>query len=336
MSIEFILENGEKYTTNNHTKLLLLPDLLKNNITKIENYLRKKQQPLLESFEVTEQVENRVKSLNGSIKVKYDRVSNFSEGLAKISLNDQTGFINEKGEVVIPYSHNYGDFVGSFHNGLALLRRESKWGFINKKGRKQIPIIYTHANSFKEGLASVEKNNKWGFINKEGKSEIPFIYESAKNFNEDLAPVKKEDKWGYIDKNNQEIIPFIYDEACEFNNDIALVCLEDKWGVINKKGEEIVPCIYFTDAFINNCKTIVNINNNRLNYKNQYGTFQTIELSTLKEKILVKHITNLTQYCKENYLNMAFDLETNKIILVTSYDHNALLEKNSNKAKVLR
>ena len=80
---------------------------------------------------------------------KYDEVYDFSNGLAKVKRNDKSGFINTKGEEVIPCVY---DYIESFADGLALIAQDNKWGYINIKGEEVIPCIYDLAHSFTGGL----------------------------------------------------------------------------------------------------------------------------------------------------------------------------------------
>jgi len=134
--------------------------------------------------------------------------SSFSEGVASVQIDNKWGFINKKGELVIPCIF---DWPYSFSEGLAAVynyKNGKKMGFIDKKGEFVILCIYEYANDFYEGLARVKLNNKWGFIDKKGEFVIPCIYESASDlvsdcfidFSEGIARVKLNDKWGFIDK----------------------------------------------------------------------------------------------------------------------------------------
>ena len=59
--------------------------------------------------------------------------------------------------------------VSCFFEGLARVEQNEKSGFINTKGEVIIPCIYDDAWNFNEGLAAVKQNGKWSIINKEGK-----------------------------------------------------------------------------------------------------------------------------------------------------------------------
>ena len=59
--------------------------------------------------------------------------------------------------------------VCEFSEGLARVVQNGKWGFINTKGEVVIPCIYDFAWAFSEGLAEVKQDGKGSIINKEGK-----------------------------------------------------------------------------------------------------------------------------------------------------------------------
>ena len=60
------------------------------------------------------------------------------------------------------------DEVEDFRNGFAAVKRNGKWGFVNEKGEEMIPCNYDYVNDFEEGFARVEIDGKWGFVNKQG------------------------------------------------------------------------------------------------------------------------------------------------------------------------
>jgi hypothetical protein len=55
-----------------------------------------------------------------------------------------------------------------FSDGLAAVQVDGKYGYINQKGEKIIPPIYEIAFYFKEGFAYVSYKGKWGIIDKKG------------------------------------------------------------------------------------------------------------------------------------------------------------------------
>ena len=66
------------------------------------------------------------------VKPKYDEIGFFCEGLARVSIADKWGFINNKGnEVTKP---KYDDVV-DFSEGIAPVREGDSWYIIDKKGK---------------------------------------------------------------------------------------------------------------------------------------------------------------------------------------------------------
>lgn len=60
----------------------------------------------------------------------YDDANNFSEGLARVRLNNKYGFIDKQGKVIIPIKY---DYVDTFSEGLARVELNEKYGFIDKQ-----------------------------------------------------------------------------------------------------------------------------------------------------------------------------------------------------------
>lgn len=144
------------------------------------------------------------------IPLKYDFADDFSEGLARVVLDDKAGYIDKIGKEVIPLKY---DWVGDFNEGLAKVVLNEKFGFINKTGKVVIPLKYDKVGDFSEGLAAVQLDFEWSYIDKTGKEVISLkdqdVY-TAWDFSEGLARIDKGIGCGYIDKNGEVVIPAIY------------------------------------------------------------------------------------------------------------------------------
>lgn len=208
--------------------------------------------------------------------------ANFSEGLAKVTLNNKHGFINKKGKVVIPLVYHK---VSSFENGRALVKKESSngnifYGYINPQGKVIVPVTYAYLSRIKHGAIRAQKEDKWGLLNTQGKALTPFIYDNMSDFDkgliqvklkgktgfinaqgqtvisptldyykvgdfrEGLAKVLKDGVWGFIDRNGKEVIARKYDEVGDFQRGLATFTLNKKQGLINTKGEVVCPPTY--------------------------------------------------------------------------------------------
>ena len=115
---------------------------------------------------------------------KYNAVSNFYAGLAKVQFNDKCGFVNEQGVEVI--SPKY-DLVWDFNDGLAIVPLNGKLGFVDKTGKEVVPVKYDWVGDFHGGLAKVQLNGKCGFVNKIGKEYVDIHDREAKRQKGDMA-----------------------------------------------------------------------------------------------------------------------------------------------------
>lgn len=178
--------------------------------------------------------------------------------------------------------------LSSFHDGLAAVSKDGKWGFIDKKGNLVIPLQYEMAKDISEGKAAVFKDGKWGYIEKDGSVLIQFRFTDAFNFNNGFAfvgdtfidpsgiPIPIEimwgaaeynpyfsegfacvvptsdnpnDKSGYIDERGQIKISCKFDNAFNFKDGVACVGNDDKYGYIDVNGRTVIPMIY-DDSYI--------------------------------------------------------------------------------------
>lgn len=172
----------------------------------------------------------------------FDGVDDFNHGLARVNKNGKAGFINTKGEIVIPLEY---DELFIFSEGKAIARKDKNWGFINEKNETVIPFEYDGLHQFLGGKAPVKLNEKWGYINAHGTVIVPIEYqEVAYRFYEGLALVEKGNNWGFIDTTGTVIIPFKYNSGEDFSNGLACVSTyyngEFLKGFINAANEMVI------------------------------------------------------------------------------------------------
>ena len=142
------------------------------------------------------------------------------------------------------------DFVSDYTDGLAKVRKGDKWGFIDTNNTLIIPLIYDDASVFVGGKASVKLNGRWIEIDRNGNEIIKNLnainadseatrskYDNIYSISNGLVRVKKNGKYGYIDKNGNEIIPPQFDIADDFKYNYAIVGNSGRYFYINKKGE---------------------------------------------------------------------------------------------------
>jgi predicted DNA-binding WGR domain protein len=188
--------------------------------------------------------------VDDSSNASADSVPGDSTGpLFKVEVDDRYGFINRKGEMVIEPKF---ERVGEFSEGLASFGERMPMGFINKKGEIVIRAnenMYLSSDRFSEGLVPFacypgERGpfkHKVGYIDRKGKIVIKAQFEDARSFSEGLAPVKIGKKWGYIDKTGKVVIQPAYKDYGHFINGIAIVLIQrGERAYIDKSGKFIL------------------------------------------------------------------------------------------------
>ena len=96
--------------------------------------------------------------------------------IEKTQNNEETA-IEKESELVIGDKNITMLNAGKFKNGLAVISIDKKSGYIDDDGNIIISLQYDKAKEFTEGLAAVKKEGKWGSIDIYGKEIIEPTYE---------------------------------------------------------------------------------------------------------------------------------------------------------------
>lgn len=201
--------------------------------------------------------------------LKYGTKCDFANGLALVSTSDFSGYINTQLKEIITFNSDYR--LENFYCGRAKIFLKNKYGFINEKGNVIIPIEYDNASNFTNNIAAVYKKNnviKYGFIDLNGKLVSEIKYEGTSDLDRGNSkeiyfngriPVYYNNKYGFINYQGIEVIPCSYDKISSLNSHAVRVAMSkrsfdnpkdrwgtvyDKWGIINENGEIILPLKY--------------------------------------------------------------------------------------------
>ena len=206
----------------------------------------------------------------------YDKVSDFSSGLARVTYFDEQGIIDNQGNWVIKprneqiqwlgidryLGNSYGlSFIKNFNgeyiyftsNRLIksknLIHELDSSGQIIQRLTLNGTFVY-HAEEFvpqygeSEGFAMIKKNNKFGFVDVQGRLRVAYRYDSLRPFSEGLSAVKLNGHWGFINKLESIIVQPQYDAVGDFKDGHAVIYRDGHSGIITKSGEEIIKPIY--------------------------------------------------------------------------------------------
>ncbi|MFI3321406.1 MAG: WG repeat-containing protein [Rikenellaceae bacterium] len=184
---------------------------------------------------------------NQNLDEKYSFIGDSYQGLRLVHSrsNSYYGYINEKGEEVIPCKYDYAE---DFLHENALVSDsddETAYYYINIDGLAINSNIY---HSFAHGSSKycvVESNDKWGFVDMSGNPVTEIIYDEISDYCFDIFIVKYNGYYELLDQ-NLEIVPNTKYELIVQNKDIdCFVALKDgKGGVIKPNGEVVVDFIY--------------------------------------------------------------------------------------------
>jgi hypothetical protein len=218
------------------------------------------------------------KTGNVIVKPQYQEGNLFSEGLAAVSNGKKYGFINPKGDTVIPFL--YDDIFDGFNNGLSDVTLGDSSGYIDKTGKVVIPIKYETCYPFMSAYAQVEtfngdellvdkkgktydeddvstKHRLWiprevypgsfttstgqGRINSKGDTIVPPIYKVTGNLSDHMYIVQdKSGKWGAYNDKGKLIVQPQFDVMWHFYEGLSNFKLNDKWGFVDKEGKIVI------------------------------------------------------------------------------------------------
>jgi len=169
----------------------------------------------------------------------------------------------------------------AYSNGLIAVKSTSDlWGFINTKGETIIPLIYKWVDDFENGLCRVEKNGQKLVINKSG--DIVFNHQDVYLFsigllklnahqdktytynidskteiipiNAGFVKIKSGNKFGLINTKGETILPTIYTDIQVGNSPKTFAIVKDKIIKIIQIGKGTYPVdkkILSTEGFYN-------------------------------------------------------------------------------------
>lgn len=189
---------------------------------------------------------------------EYDNVGEFSDGLAAIKKDGQWGYINVKGEVVIPYFHAH--YAAPFSEGYACVLKEDEsestgyaypYVFIDKQGNEVFSgsldlcmadrgFEYYRCPSFKDGKVTISKSfdfvtydKQWNKISEGSVGFAPTTYQEEESGSYEKFFDDETGLCGLKDSSGNIVIP------ARYNN------IETDWSTDVKYG--VLPVVLLSD-----------------------------------------------------------------------------------------
>ncbi len=210
------------------------------------------------------------------LESQFEGAGQFKHGLAPVKKNGLWGYINRKGEVVIPFQFKDAEpfsddpILAPVEDNNEL--SEKNWGYIDQKGEWVVKPSFYNATVFRNGVAEVVTTKfKFKQVSKRYDKyyltkDFKLIYSNGLysylagpgRYAEGLLASCKDGKWGFKDTNDTWIIPPKYTIVGNFSeglarvqitepspyNDCELIQEEEPsglWGYIDKTGKEVIP-----------------------------------------------------------------------------------------------
>ena len=186
-------------------------------------------------------------------------LTSFRSGLAGVKKNGKVGYIDKKGNVVIPFEYDSPTQV--FCDDVVAVFKGDDVIYMDPKGKE---LFRTKSfGRFHEGLCSnredvgEDKIGKLGFIDKTGKVVVPFEYDYTGDFSDGMCWVTKEDgNIGFINKKGELVVPCQYEwpaerQPTDFHDGLCAVIVDEEhewFGFIDKTGKRAFPGVYSNEA----------------------------------------------------------------------------------------
>jgi hypothetical protein len=168
------------------------------------------------------------------------------DGWAAIKIGSDFGYIDERGRIA--FQMTLDEMPGAFENGIALASKNGKSGFINRRGEWVIPPTLEDAHYPHDGLGPAKLNGKWGFVNAQGRWVVPPRYDSIGWFDgrEPVTWAELDGKRGFLDRaghfKGAKLGGTVPDERMALNAaGWAAAKLNGRWGVLNSSGRWLIP-----------------------------------------------------------------------------------------------
>ncbi len=239
----------------------------------------------------------------------YDECGSESDGLLAVCQDGKWGYVNKKGEVVIPieYDASWSQYIPNSvdaadvrttstpkeycyaaSNGYVNLHKGTEWELRNKKGKEVIPVgVFEEILPVTaENTCWVKKDGKWGVIEVLEEAVTSTEYDDWKQayidwINEDYEYEDEEQRYKIIDVNG-DLIPEIVNWSNKKDTRILTCGLDGYIADLETEGEEIeyIPgedCVKCSVGSMDNYSDTVAkiVGSTWREFKGEYGSFDS-------------------------------------------------------------
>jgi len=196
----------------------------------------------------------------------------FSEGLARLRLEEQWCYFDRDGSIVLTLDVDYAE---GFSEGLALAAEGNRFGFVDREGDWAIPPRFYVARGFSEGLSAVgpQDAKRFGFIDSTGEIVIEARFGGVGDFSEGLAWAYLPDdgRRGFLDDSGAWVIQPRFAYAGDFHEGVAAVKSHGKWGYVDRTGTFVIEPQYWAAGPFQEGRAFVRTSKDRYRYIDRSG-----------------------------------------------------------------
>jgi hypothetical protein len=194
---------------------------------------------------------------NGIVKIKltYDDVQDFSEGLCAVKVDKFWKYINSSNQTIVNGKFDYAE---NFHENVAIVSEGKKFGLINKEGKYIIPPTYNFIEYIGNGKLNVYTKSKPGYFNEryystEGQCALfningaqisSFIFQKFIPVTDFTLIAKINSKIYLTDYKGNIQKELEVDDFISTSHDRIVVVKNNLKGIMDKEGQWILPAEY--------------------------------------------------------------------------------------------
>lgn len=195
------------------------------------------------------------------IKMKYDKVEPFLQGLSCVKSDGLYGYINEEGDLVtgIMYEAASSYFRTATDQVLACCKKDGMYGLLRSDGSVYIDFQYTDLQIVNYAYALANDEAEKVNVVVLDTRPLSTVYDEVSILEgSDYAIAKRGGKTYFIDRKGREAKDLCFDDAEDMEGGGVLVSKNGKFGVLDKNLQMIVPCNYTNASFDKGCCQIGN------------------------------------------------------------------------------
>ncbi len=167
--------------------------------------------------------------------------------------NGQTGVINTKGEIVVPFE--FQKIKISSPNvkkrfPWLLAAKNGFWGLIDPAGRTIEPFEWTEATYYHQtdSLVLLSKPGLQRLLNRQGKTVIETYFDrwetSGGIDRKRLIYARQNGKAGLVDFQNRVVLPFEFENIMWMEDKVVCIFKDNRYGLVTLDGRPILPVEY--------------------------------------------------------------------------------------------